>query len=199
MPNTNCNVIKDLLPSYIEELCSKESHQMIDEHFKECKQCQTLYLKLKKESTKKEVSNTNELDYLKKVNHSIFRKNVLINSIIGLLFAFQFYCTFYNYRFGIQFSNTVNYLFPLLMITILFFTLPDYAQKEVPNKLKFTILGIEFAIMIYITGLFLYLMHTLQANVLPFGLEATQIGAFFANQLIIFQIGFVIAFCILQQ
>lgn len=196
MPNTNCNIIKDLLPSYMEELCSKESCQMIDEHFTECKQCQNLYLKLKKESAKKELCNTNEFDYLKKINHSIFRKNVLINIMIGLLFAFQFYCTFHNYRFETQFINVVNYLFPLLMIVILFFTLPDYALKEVPNKLKFTVLGIEFAIMIYITGLFVYIMYTLQSNILPFGLEPAQIGPFFANQLIVLQIGFLITFCV---
>lgn len=196
MPNTNCNVIKDLLPSYMEELCSKESRQLIDEHFTECKQCQHLYLELKKESSKKELYETKEFDYFKKIRNSVFRKNVIINFMIALLFWFQFYCIFNHYRFSTQFVNVVNYILPLLIIAILFFTLPDYALKEVPNKLKFTVLGIEFAIMIYITGLFVYIMHTLKSNILPFGLEPSQIGPFLGNQLIALQIAFTIVFSI---
>lgn len=194
MSKTNCNIVKDLLPSYMENICSEESRQLIDTHFSECNQCKQLYLQLKKEGSFTEPYQTREFDYLKQVRNSIFRKNALINVIIALLFSLQFYCTFYHYCFTTSFASIVNSFLPLVIIVILFFTLPDYAEKEVPNKLKFTILGIEFTAMSYMTGLFLYLMQTLKADILPFGLEASKIGPFFATQVIILQFAFTITF-----
>ena len=37
--NTKCNIIKDLLPLYAENLCSAESRQMVAEHIAQCSEC----------------------------------------------------------------------------------------------------------------------------------------------------------------
>ena len=34
-----CEIIRDLLPSYLDELTSAESNQAIEEHLQECKDC----------------------------------------------------------------------------------------------------------------------------------------------------------------
>lgn len=34
-----CSVVKDLLPLYVDGVCSEESHRLITEHLKECKAC----------------------------------------------------------------------------------------------------------------------------------------------------------------
>ncbi|MGL6199527.1 MAG: zf-HC2 domain-containing protein [Lachnospiraceae bacterium] len=36
-----CEVIKDLLPLYIDDVCSDESRKMIIEHLAECKECKS--------------------------------------------------------------------------------------------------------------------------------------------------------------
>ncbi len=38
--NITCNVIEDLLPLYVDGLCSKESADLIEAHLKECRSCQ---------------------------------------------------------------------------------------------------------------------------------------------------------------
>ena len=35
----NCNIIKDLLPSYIDSICSKETIVAIEEHIEHCEEC----------------------------------------------------------------------------------------------------------------------------------------------------------------
>ncbi len=35
-----CNVIQDLLPLYIDDCCSEESRQIVEEHLKSCSQCE---------------------------------------------------------------------------------------------------------------------------------------------------------------
>ena len=36
---TNCKVIEDLLPLYIDEVCSDESKRLVEEHLRECDAC----------------------------------------------------------------------------------------------------------------------------------------------------------------
>ena len=38
-----CSVIRDLLPLYEEKLCSKETAMLVEDHFKECSHCRSLY------------------------------------------------------------------------------------------------------------------------------------------------------------
>ena len=37
--NKDCEVIRDLLPLYADEVCSKTSRQLIEEHLRECPEC----------------------------------------------------------------------------------------------------------------------------------------------------------------
>ncbi len=35
----SCEIIKDLLPLYHDQVCSEESNQLVEEHLKQCNQC----------------------------------------------------------------------------------------------------------------------------------------------------------------
>ena len=38
----NCNVIRDLLPLYADQICSNESKELVDEHLAQCRDCSAL-------------------------------------------------------------------------------------------------------------------------------------------------------------
>lgn len=38
----DCNVIADLIPLYIDDTCSQESAELVEEHIKTCKDCTKL-------------------------------------------------------------------------------------------------------------------------------------------------------------
>lgn len=40
MKNVSCQIIEDLLPLYVDEACSEDSRDLIEEHLKECESCQ---------------------------------------------------------------------------------------------------------------------------------------------------------------
>lgn len=48
MSKIPCNVIRDLMILYEDDVCSEESRQMVDSHIKECEACQNLYQRSKK-------------------------------------------------------------------------------------------------------------------------------------------------------
>lgn len=43
----NCNIVKDLIPLYIDGCCSEESGRIIEEHIKECDNCKKLIENMK--------------------------------------------------------------------------------------------------------------------------------------------------------
>jgi len=48
MPN-KCAIVRDLFPSYIDGLCSKESKDFIEQHIKSCDSCKEILNNLKTE------------------------------------------------------------------------------------------------------------------------------------------------------
>ncbi|WP_375200459.1 zf-HC2 domain-containing protein [Bacillus sp. RS11] len=46
----NCNIIKDLLPSYIDGICSEDTTKVVEEHLQHCEECR-LYLELMEQPT----------------------------------------------------------------------------------------------------------------------------------------------------
>jgi hypothetical protein len=43
----NCNIVRDLLPSYIDNLCSQESIHYIEEHMRSCEKCREVFASMK--------------------------------------------------------------------------------------------------------------------------------------------------------
>ena len=47
----NCDMIKDLLPLYADDVCSDESRKAVEEHIKECAECKGELEKLRRSVT----------------------------------------------------------------------------------------------------------------------------------------------------
>lgn len=45
---TDCEIIRDLLPLYVDDICSEKSRELVDEHLRECAECGSLLDRLKR-------------------------------------------------------------------------------------------------------------------------------------------------------
>lgn len=86
-----CEIVRDLLPMYIEDLCSCESKKEVEAHLKDCQECQEKYQQLRQEYA---ISNTGdeekehileEKDLLEKSKKAI--KNSFADKIISRFFC----------------------------------------------------------------------------------------------------------------
>ena len=59
--NLPCEIVRDLLPSYIDELTSEMSTKAVDEHLKECEKCQNILGEMKKDFVQKKQAEGGEL------------------------------------------------------------------------------------------------------------------------------------------
>lgn len=68
----DCKIVQDLLPNYIENLTNEETNRFIEEHLKECPECQKVLENMQKEikvSTTKR--DDREVKYIKKYNKKL--------------------------------------------------------------------------------------------------------------------------------
>lgn len=196
MPKTNCNIIKDLLPSYLDELCSTESKQLLEEHFEECTDCKKLYEQTKLILLHKSSTIIPQVDYLKTIKTKVSLKNTVIMIITAILFIVEIY---YNLLL-LGIANYLNYLFPLLMGILLFVLLPDYTEKTVPAPLKFKILGVELGSMAFLFFIYLFIGFSLSKDKVPFGMQPENLGPllFFITLIVLagISVAFVVTLCL---
>ena len=91
----SCNIIRDLLPLYAEDLASEDTRAMVDEHLCDCESC-TNFLKELKQDTP--VPMETDTETLNKVKKTIIRRRVLsimasvftLITLASLVFTFLF-------------------------------------------------------------------------------------------------------------
>ncbi len=76
-----CEVIRDLLPSYVDGISSEVSNHMIEEHLKECEECTGIYtgMQMPEEDLEGKEEQQREIDIFKKVKR---RNRMVIGSVI---------------------------------------------------------------------------------------------------------------------
>ena len=83
------NRIYDLLPSYLDGICSEDSRAVVEEHLQECSECRTYKSRMVETDIKIISEDREELDYLKKIRRNIDLSTIaFFFIIIGISTAF---------------------------------------------------------------------------------------------------------------
>lgn len=97
-----CEIIKDLLPNYKENLTSNSTNLFIEEHLNNCTNCNNLYKSMNDYNiinpSEKINLNTNEIKCLKKLNKRVL-KALILGITLGLLILLIMYICLVSYRF----------------------------------------------------------------------------------------------------
>lgn len=77
MCDLNCDIVKDLIPSYLDGICSEESKKAVEAHLAKCQKCRTHLDALKHTELSAGKAGQGQLDFMKRVKQYYIRKNVL--------------------------------------------------------------------------------------------------------------------------
>ncbi|MGL4910943.1 MAG: zf-HC2 domain-containing protein [Romboutsia sp.] len=92
-----CEIIKDLLPSYVDELTSNESNIEIEKHLESCSSCKKEFDKMKEDISIEQIElNKKDIKPLKKLNKKVL-KYVIITILSGITLVGSY---FYFFGFG---------------------------------------------------------------------------------------------------
>lgn len=81
----NCNVIKDLLPLYADQICSEESRGLVEEHLTDCTDCSALLRQMRSEEMENSLE-TEAVDVLHRQAKLFKRKSAVIGAAIAGIF-----------------------------------------------------------------------------------------------------------------
>lgn len=88
----NCNVVYDLMPLYVDEICSEDSKKLVEEHLKECEACNKKYQDMKgviaEEENKEGLKETEEQrikDFSLKRTFTKIRRICIIVIVVAVL------------------------------------------------------------------------------------------------------------------
>lgn len=84
-----CDIIKDLLPSYIDGLTSEASNELIREHLESCSECRSYYEEMKREITAPEIvaRNKKEIRPFRKWKRRIWKAVGITAAVCVLVFG----------------------------------------------------------------------------------------------------------------
>ena len=111
----NCNVIKDLLPLYVDNVCSNETKKLIEEHLKKCKDCEQELTLLKANIKTNAIDEEKSIkNFKKKLNIKIIKKVTmiiffLIITIIPIALYYQHKSwLYYNYLYTYDYNEDMR-------------------------------------------------------------------------------------------
>lgn len=86
----SCNIIRDLLPLYMDEVCSEDSKEIIEEHLNHCSDCQSYYHCMTEEAEALTVPYDANQEYqkassLRAVKRKVLHKQIFITFIVLVL------------------------------------------------------------------------------------------------------------------
>ncbi len=118
MIKNECEIVKDMLPSYVENTLSSATNEFIETHIKECKNCKKILDELKKEEIveknqdkKSKKNKIKDIDYLKKYN----RRVKLLTSIVYILIIFIILVLAFYWYIRIKNYNKYNYNYNIIL------------------------------------------------------------------------------------
>ena len=71
-----CDLVKDLLFSYNDNILSNTSKELVEEHLKKCDECKKILEEIKQDSNEKK--QIKEIDFLKGIKKNINKKNIIM-------------------------------------------------------------------------------------------------------------------------
>lgn len=82
----NCNIIRDLLPSYLDHICTPDTQKAVDEHLSACSSCRDLAALMRKTDFASVRMEAAEIDYMKKTKRHFIKKGSF-GSILPAVFV----------------------------------------------------------------------------------------------------------------
>lgn len=175
MMKMNCDIIQDLIPSYVDGICSDATKEYVEEHVRECNQCRK-QVEIYRDT---EISDHNieqkQIDGFKKYRRHMKSMNLLSMVLVLLLIGLGTYTFCTNY---ISLSTTVYYMmFPICMIGLYLITGEKRNMKRAKKK-DYIVAALSIIDTVCAIGFMLYAVNCVISGKTVFSVENTQLGPF---------------------
>lgn len=86
-----CNIVQDLFLSYLDDVLSVDSKELVERHLKECDKCKEILEQMQKDIATEKKEQEREIDYLKRIKRKARIKAIIIAFVIIIVIAVGIY------------------------------------------------------------------------------------------------------------
>lgn len=183
MNKMNCDIIKDLIPSYMDRICSEATRQCVEEHIAGCDRCRQLISFYGDHTLSGEKLEQESVDGLKKIKRLLHFRKVSYYLILAAILLL----VFWMFVPKVVSHLTDSILFLLFLICILATVVSTLLQKgNTPLGITEYLMGAaSLVISVYFILAYFYLAGRVRMDAdTAFGLLLNETGPFLEKQII---------------
>lgn len=153
----NCDVIKDLMPSYLDGICSEASKELVELHILQCTSCKELLKQMQETEFVTQKSDREQINHMRKIKLTFAKKNIMI---LGLLCAFVLIGMVMMMRqYGCVPTSIYYVILPIIMVAV-YLIQSDYSvsrrrEKDTKWYCAFAICGLLYAVCLNVWSIYM--------------------------------------------
>lgn len=171
----DCGIVQDLIPSYVDGVCSASSKECVEEHIAECTECRTFLEECRTVEFSAKNMEEKQLDGLRKVKAKI-KLQTLVGYGLLLVVILSGACLFTT-NFGLIGPCWYYGLFAIALVATFSVTMQGKQRAE-DGKKKKVLATVSVAAIIYELGWCGFIMISTVKGRIPLGLEQNEVGPF---------------------
>lgn len=182
MSKLSCDVIRDLIPAYVDEICSADTKIIVEQHLQECRDCKNLVKMIKETEIVSEASDKKEIDYMQRIKKHLTGKTLICIGILLLAMGVGIGFSVRNYG---MVPLPFYYILVPVWIFISYFVSSDYISVNRSTKWKGIMTGIGCGLVGYTIWLGFLMVLWLKNDSGLSGMQSEQLSTFLRIQLFI--------------
>lgn len=174
MIKNECEIICDLLPLYVDDVCSDKTREAVKEHLAVCESCREKYENMKNTQLVAEKANRKQKEFFRRLKQRQSIKNAAGILVVAVIFVLLWHLK------EVSGANLSYAMIPLLSIAALILIESDNGWDKSWQKLAGSVIAV---LCIYEIGINEYIAHRICSGKAVFGLANVQIGPFVRYQI----------------
>lgn len=171
----DCGIVQDLIPSYVDGLCSDSSKVCVEEHTKECEECSAFLDECRTVEFSGKALEEQQLDGLRKVKKKLKRQNLANFGLIVLVIWFGTYL--FTTNIGLIGVRGYYVLYVVAMAATFVVTMQGKSNLKF-DKTEKLMTGMSLMAIVYALFWYCFMMCATSNGKTPLGLELAEVGPF---------------------
>ena len=183
MEKISCDIIQDLIPSYVDELCSEDTRRLVEEHLRDCGECGQIVTLCRNNGVSAMRMEQKSLDGLRKIKWlTNFKDMSCYGIILFVLVWLMVWMLAAGYR-DFLFEMTHPLAFTICVLLELLSGLGNKAKKK-SGKMEYILGAISLVMDALLIGLFCYFVVRIRNGAETiFGVEVSKCGPLLLTQI----------------
>lgn len=182
MNKKECDIIKDLLPSYVDNICSEASREWVEEHLKGCEECRASAQVMKHTAISATMLEQEQLEAGKKIVRKNLRRSVWN---LGLCLFTAFLMFFVFEVSTVQIPHAALYIVFSSCLSMTWLTFRNQTRLRIWDKWDFIMTVVVVLSMGYGAAMMKYGFSQAVKGETIFGLALNEFGPFLYSQMVL--------------